>query len=352
MKRFFLTAVAVFFMLLPVYAITSEAATSYTAAEVAKHVSSNDCWMSFQGNVYDFTSYLRSHDRYYDIRPWCGKDMTEAFKTKDGMNIDHRTSSYAMLTSYQIGTLVTTPVNTEKSVATVTHAVSTTEAASESSTETDQYSVEIEGQAMKALSIQEIADLWDIDAENLLKEIVKAFQLKQSYSVTSILDELRVEYKFSPAQIKDIAEKMKIGDAANSNNLVSDNVGETSSSNKITIKNPYNFWVPFTATLIFYLGTYFLMKSPFGKKSFQRPKFNLLWNSALIISLIPSALFGFYLVFQYSIPALAKVPFDFLYWHVEGSLVFATLILLHLILRLNQYIAPVKLILRKRIEKK
>ena len=70
--------------------------------------------------------------------------------------------------------------------------------------------VEIEGNAMKALTVQEVADFWEINAEVLLSEIIAEFDLQGNYTVETILEEIRdVEYKFSPAIIKDIAEKIK-----------------------------------------------------------------------------------------------------------------------------------------------
>jgi hypothetical protein len=75
----------------------------------------------------------------------------------------------------------------------------------------DEYSVEIEGSEMKKLTIQQVADLWKIDSQKLLDGIVAEFKLKNKYSTASVLDELRVEYKFSPALIKEIAEKIKTG---------------------------------------------------------------------------------------------------------------------------------------------
>jgi hypothetical protein len=71
------------------------------------------------------------------------------------------------------------------------------------------YSVEIEGRDMKLLSVQETADLWGIDSEILLQEIIQKFELKESYTANSVLEEIRDEYKFSPAMIKDIAEDIK-----------------------------------------------------------------------------------------------------------------------------------------------
>jgi hypothetical protein len=74
--------------------------------------------------------------------------------------------------------------------------------------------------------------------------------------------------------------------------------------------------------------------------------FSLIWNSVLILSLIPPVIFGFYLIARYSFPELAKVDFDFMYWHVEGSIIFATAGIAHLVQRLKQYLLPIKLILK------
>ncbi len=79
----------------------------------------------------------------------------------------------------------------------------------------DNYSVEIEGRDMKLLSVQEIADLWGISSDVLLKRIISEFGLKGNYTVSTILEDMRKEYKFSPAIIKDIAEDIKQNGAAN-----------------------------------------------------------------------------------------------------------------------------------------
>lgn len=71
------------------------------------------------------------------------------------------------------------------------------------------YSVEIEGSEMRSLTVQEVADLWEIDANLLLSKIIAEFDLKETYTVNTALDEMREEYKFSPAIIKDMAEELK-----------------------------------------------------------------------------------------------------------------------------------------------
>ena len=71
------------------------------------------------------------------------------------------------------------------------------------------HSVEIEGSEMKSLTVQEVADLWEIDSEVLLLKIITEFELDENYTIYSILEEMREEYAFSPALIKDMAEEIK-----------------------------------------------------------------------------------------------------------------------------------------------
>ena len=71
------------------------------------------------------------------------------------------------------------------------------------------HSVEIEGSAMKQLTVQQVADLWEIDSQKLLDRIVEEFEFKGNYTTETQLDKMREEYKFSPAIIKDIAEEIK-----------------------------------------------------------------------------------------------------------------------------------------------
>jgi len=71
------------------------------------------------------------------------------------------------------------------------------------------HTVEIEGKDLKLLTVQDVADLWEINSEVLLLGIITEFDLKDSYTIDSILEDIRVEYAFSPALIKDIAEEIK-----------------------------------------------------------------------------------------------------------------------------------------------
>lgn len=117
-----------------------------------------------------------------------------------------------VITGYALKHLVTELTTQTNTNITENEALSEHEEHEENMDEDDEHdhSVEIEGSEMKNLTIKEVADLWDIDAKILLSEIIAEFDLKNNYTVNTVLEEIRdAEYKFSPAIIKDIAEKIK-----------------------------------------------------------------------------------------------------------------------------------------------
>jgi cytochrome b involved in lipid metabolism len=60
-----------------------------TAADVALHNTETDCWVSYQGTVYDITQFLPKHKSYQALLvPLCGKtdEFTQAFEGKHGMS--------------------------------------------------------------------------------------------------------------------------------------------------------------------------------------------------------------------------------------------------------------------------
>jgi hypothetical protein len=66
----------------------------------------------------------------------------------------------------------------------------------------------VSGMEMKTMTIADIAALWEIDADELLEEIKNEFELTQMYDEGSTIDDLRGEYRFSPYQIMEIAERI------------------------------------------------------------------------------------------------------------------------------------------------
>lgn len=288
--------------------------------EIMLHNTTDDCWMIFENKVYDITSEVSKHDRYLDIRSWCGKDMTEDFETKAGLGRDHKSSTYQMLNELYVGDLTSSSTNQSS-----TPSVSNTD-------EAHDYTVEISGQELKTMAIEEVATLWKIDPESLLQEVIKEFSLQGNYSISSTINEMMKEATFSPSEIKTIAENIKNNDATDTEKQA------------LTLKNPYNFIAPTFGTIMVWICLKLLFKSKLSKsiKILKPTGYKLILNTLMAISLIPSALFGLYMVFQYSFPFLRNISFDMLWWHVEGSIIFSVLVIIHIIERLNQVFAQLR----------
>jgi len=313
----------------------SFAETTYSLQEVNKHNTPEDCWMIFEGSVYDFTKYLPSHDVYMDIREWCGKDMTIDFKTKAGEGRDHRPMSYSLLESYKIGTYNSDSKDNQD--------VSSTSAEDYE----EEYAVEVSGQEMKNMTVQEIANLWKIDADVYLSVLKTEFHLTQEYTVEDTLDALRNEYKFSPSQAKDVAQNIADG--------VINEVEDSPVADKVVVapQNPYNFMIPFAISIVVYTGWFLLTKTSLNKKNkiFTRIFFNMFWNTVLLLTVtIPGLIFGFLMVIKYNKPKLANVfNYEFIYyWHVELSVVMATIALAHFVNRFVLYKNQLKVSFKKK----
>ena len=77
----------------------------FAMAEVARHAVEADCWMAINGVVYDLTAYLPEHpSRPSIVLPWCGKEATEAYKTKT-KGRPHSPEADRLLPAYRIGVL-------------------------------------------------------------------------------------------------------------------------------------------------------------------------------------------------------------------------------------------------------
>jgi len=84
---------------------SATAGGGYSAAEVAQHATSSDCWIVVNGRVYDVTRYLSQHPAgARTITPWCGKESTVAYETEDGVGT-HSSRADRLLESYAIGEL-------------------------------------------------------------------------------------------------------------------------------------------------------------------------------------------------------------------------------------------------------
>ncbi len=233
---------------LTILIISFQSIFAYSLDEVSTHNTSSNCWVIFKDSVYDLTNYLYQHDRYLNIREWCGKDMTQDFISKAGSGENHKTSSYALLEQYKIG---------------------------------------------------------DITVVN---EVVKEVITTEPDVIVNTEDN------------EDKADQ---------------------EDNTIVNKNPYNIIIPLLLSLCLYWIPYIYIKS--SKKFLLIKKFNAFWNSMLILFLlIPAFGFGVIMILRYQFKEILNINFDFMYWHVELSLVMGILAINHFIQRFSIYLSQLK----------
>ena len=76
-------------------------ARQITVEELAKHNSVDDCWCSYQGEVYDMTTYLKKHPGgQKPILACAGGDMTEVYQKY------HSYLSISIIAKLKVGILV------------------------------------------------------------------------------------------------------------------------------------------------------------------------------------------------------------------------------------------------------
>ena len=89
-------------------AVNNNNTTAVTSADVAKHNTSGDCWLVVSGAVYNVTNFIPIHTGGANqIIPFCGKDATSAFATKNGRG-SHRQGDLSILSNYLVGNLAGT----------------------------------------------------------------------------------------------------------------------------------------------------------------------------------------------------------------------------------------------------
>jgi cytochrome b involved in lipid metabolism len=75
----------------------------YDMAEISKHATAADCWMSIEGKVYNVTSFVNSHPGGEKILKGCGTDATMLFNK---IRSHAKGSVQALKSKFEIGTLI------------------------------------------------------------------------------------------------------------------------------------------------------------------------------------------------------------------------------------------------------
>jgi len=208
--------------------------------------------------------------------------------------------------------------------------------------EEEDYSVEISGSQLKNMTITEIAQLWNIDDNQLLLKLIENLLLEGQYNTQNTINDLRAEMRFSPSLVKMVAEELKIqSNTSKKEQQLSQ--GDSQINNQETqeeyispkvIFPDYNLPEIGLITLILYFGSK-LVTSYLKVSSAKEKKF---WNLFLLISFLGSAGTGFILIFIRDFDWFRSINFNFLFWHVEFSIAMGLIGLFHALWHTKYYL--------------
>lgn len=108
--------------------------------------------------------------------------------------------------------------------------------------------------------------------------------------------------------------------------------------------NPYNIFVPVLLIISLYIVTKLLtrVKTPTGQPRLSLQAYKFIWNTTSLLAIIPSGVFGIYMILHKQFPNTLNINFNFLFWHVEGGILFVSSVIIHIIERLKIYFAQGK----------
>lgn len=286
----------------------------YTVEDVAEHATEDDCWMIFEDGVYDLSSYISDHEKFLDIREWCGKDMTEDFKNKAGADRNHKTETYQLLKLYWVGFLTE-----EEQVEILPEEYSMSEVAMHN-TEDDCWVVFEDG----------VYDLSEyVDKHDKFLDI-------RGWCGIDMTDDFKDKAGAGRDHKEGAYELLKsymIGNLRLEKDIVLEEISP------LSLSKEYNILIPFLLTTVLYWGGFVLVR----RRSRARRLFNGFWNTVLLLTLfIPAMGFGLFMVLRTQYSQLWDIDFDFMFWHVELSLVMGFAAIYHLVQRTRMYLAQFK----------
>jgi len=152
-------------------------------------------------------------------------------------------------------------------------------------------------------------------------------------------ENIKDDINYSEELKENAAQELIVAEAVNSQKTISN----SPSTERKYLPN-YNFLEIFLITLLIYFGGKLLARK-LKISVCQQRKF---WNILLLVSFIGSAGIGMILVFIRDFEWFKSIDFNFLFWHVEFSIVMTLLGLFHALWHLKYYLSIFKKKKRKK----
>ncbi len=169
----------------------------------------------------------------------------------------------------------------------------------------------ISGRELKEKTVQEVADIYKINAQeyaNKLSEFL-GYKVKPSDSFQLLHD----NYGLEPSTAKAVAESVLTGSAIN--------VEKDGRRTKT-----YPMLLITITVVILYAITYILSKT----NKISLVKHRLIWNLVLLFSFLISGILGVLLVLRENFGIIIPLPFNILTWHVNAGIVMVVVSVFHI----------------------
>lgn len=156
----------------------------------------------------------------------------------------------------------------------------------------------VTGQELKTMTVQEAADLYEIDSALLAEQISDAINAR--VEINDSFQLMHDNYGLSPDLVKDMIVAIK--------------TGQSSTDKKITENTTdYYMWqITLVLTVIYFLSLWLVRK-----KYISASKNYKIWNFLLLITFIITAITSVFVLLRLNYGITFWFPLNLIYWHVQ-----------------------------------
>ena len=170
--------------------------------------------------------------------------------------------------------------------------------AEQSVTATDDLMDLITGKELKTKTVSEAADLYQLDADLVARELTVL--IKQSVRTSDSFQLLHDNYGLSPDAAKELLVALKTGQ-------------QTKVVEVQEVRQQYYMWQITVVILAFYLFSLVLVK----KKKISPAANKKIWNLLLLISFVVTAFTSILVLLRLNYSLTVYFPLNVVYWHIE-----------------------------------
>lgn len=182
--------------------------------------------------------------------------------------------------------------------------------------------VELSGKDLKAKTVQEVADLYGVDAGEYALKIKDILGVK--VKTTDSFQTLHDNYGAEPSEVKAIAEEMQ-ANILGVEYVPEEEPADSGNAEKAE-KEYYLFPIALIMTLI-YVVSFYLSRI----KKITLLTHKKVWNALLFFTFGISAILGILLVLRITYDFVIPLPFNMLFWHVEAGIAMSIISVFHII---------------------